>query len=138
MRVLRAIWKWLLRLFNSDRAVAFRFVVTIGDVSVYLDGDSMALLLTDIQKATLTVVAVDAKGFPTTKFTGTPAWTISDPTVGVVVPAVDGLTAVLSAGDPGLAQVKAAAGPVEGTLDIDVEPSDAVTLSIVAGAPEAQ
>lgn len=138
MRILRAIWLFLLRLFGSNRAVAFRFIVTIGDVVVYLDGDSMALLLTDIQKATLTVVAVDVKGHPTTKFSGLPVWTISDPLVGVVVPAIDGLTAVISAGDPGLAQVKAASGLIEGTLDIDVEPSDAVSLTIVAGAPEAQ
>lgn len=140
-RVIRAIWDFLSRLFGhkteSDVAVAFRFTATIEGIDVPL-GEGMALLLTDTQKVTLSVQAVDKKGFATTKFTGTPVWAINDGTVGVLTPAADGLSAELVAGAPGVAQVSATAGAVSGTLDVDVEPGDAATLVVTAGTPSEQ
>ena len=103
----------------------------------------MALLLTDTQKVLLSIQPVDAKGYPA-KVDGVPAWDTSDPTVVDIVPSVDGLSCEVFADAPGIAQVTVQADAdlgsgvrtIAGTLDIQVEPGEAVGLTITAGVPE--
>lgn len=104
------------------------------------------LQLTDVQKCTLTIAPVDAAGNPAT-LDGAPAWTSSNPTVLDVVAGADGLTAVVTALGPlGDSQVSVSAdarvGPdvvtLTGTLDVNVAASEATTLGITAGTPEAK
>lgn len=109
------------------------------------EGDIM-LQLTDVQKCTLTIAPVDAAGNPAA-LDGAPAWTSSNPTVLDVVAGSDGLTAVVTALGPlGDSQVSVSAdarvGPdvvtLTGTLDVNVAASEATTLGITAGTPEAK
>ena len=105
----------------------------------------MALLLTDTQKVTFSIQPVDAKGAPA-KVDGAPVWTVTDPTVGVITPAADGLSAEFVAGLPGVCQVAVSADAdlgegivtIQSTADVQVEGGQAVSLPVTAGVPEAQ
>lgn len=106
----------------------------------------MSLLLTDVQKVTLTVAPLDAAGNPG-KIDGKPTWTSSDESIATVAASDDGLSAVVTAVGPlGTVQIVAKADAdlgegvkeISGTLDIEVQGSEAVSLGINAGTPEAK
>jgi hypothetical protein len=104
----------------------------------------MSLILTDLQKVTLSIQPVDAVGNPA-RVDGVPAWSCSDETVVTIDVAGDGLSCVAtSVGPLGTAQVNVTADAdlgdgvksIAGTLDVEVMASEAVSLTIVAGTPE--
>jgi hypothetical protein len=100
-------------------------------------------VLTDVQKAPLTISPVDAAG-NAAPVEGV-VWSSSDPTVLTVEAAPDGLSAVITAVGPlGDAQVSVTAdaqigdGVTEltGVLAVRVVASQAVAFNITAGTPE--
>lgn len=102
------------------------------------------LLLTTAQKVQLSIRPVDAYGNPA-RIDGTPTWSSSDASIGTMEVAPDGLSAYfITAGVIGLCQVSVQADAdlgsgtrtIAATLDIQVEPSEAVALSIISAAPE--
>ena len=101
------------------------------------------LLLRDDQKVSLSIQPLDAKGNPA-RVDGVPAWSVSDPSLGTVQAAADGLSAVFTAQQTGTVQVSvtvdADLGPgvraLSGTLDIQIEPGEAVSIGIIAGVPQ--
>ena len=102
------------------------------------------LVLTNAQKVTLSVEALDQYGNPA-KIDGVPSWQVSDAAIGNITPAADGLSAVfVTTGTLGVVQVSAQADadlgagvrPLTATLDIAVEASEAVVLGLKAGVPE--
>ena len=103
---------------------------------------SMALTLTDSQKAALTIAPVDAKGAPAS-LDGAPVWASSDETIVTVAASADGLSAEVSAVRPGAATVTVTGDsligdgttPIVGTLDVTVIAGQAVKIDITAGAP---
>lgn len=97
--------------------------------------------LKDSQQVPFTVVAKDAKGNPTTAFDAVPTWGVSDGTILKVVPAADGLSAVVSPVGPlgtGQLQFNALSDgkALSGALDVQIVPGDAVSVDLVAGTPE--
>lgn len=143
--------KFLHELFQryKRRAVGFRWTVKTSAGTVTFtpsEGDTvMALLLTTTQKVTLSIQPVDAKGFPA-RVDGVPVWSVSDASVANLVTSADGLSVEVFAGFPGTAQVLveadadlgAGSRPLQGTLDLIVEPGEAVSLTITAGVPSQQ
>jgi hypothetical protein len=111
-----------------------------------VEGEVMALTLTAVQQASLSVKAVDAKGNPAevenVVFDG------SDPNIITLLPdAEDPTTAwVVAVGTPGNAQVTVTADAdigegeknLQGILDVTVVAAEAVALEIEAGVPEDQ
>jgi hypothetical protein len=101
------------------------------------------LVLTDQQKAPLSVTGTDAKGQPATLPAGSVVFATADPTVAAVTDNGDG-TAVVTGGNEGTAIVSATftpgdgSAPVVGQLSVQIVGGAAVALSIVAGAPTAQ
>lgn len=109
-----------------------------------LTGELTMLLLTNAQKVSLSIQPVDAFGQPA-RVDGVPAWAVSDDTLATITPATDGLSAVVEPiGPVGTVQVQVTADAdlgggvrsISGTLDVQIEASEAVSLTIVAGAPE--
>lgn len=105
-----------------------------------------ALLLNDVQKSELSIQPVSAAGNPA-RVDGVPQWRSSDDTVLVVTAAEDGLSAVITTtGKLGTAQVSVTADadlgegvkPISGVLDVEVQASEAVGLTIAAAAPTAK
>lgn len=130
------------------RSGKVRLRLTVGPISEReLDADEGeidVLVLTDLQKCTISVAFTDAAGNPAT-VDGTPTWTSSDPSIILVTPADDGMSAVATTVGPlGTSQVAVTADadlgagitPVTGTLDIQVIASQAVAASIATGTPE--
>lgn len=104
------------------------------------------LVLTDLQKVTLSIAPVDALGQPAV-VEGVPVWASSAPEICTVTPSADGLTAVvLTVGPLGTAQISVSADAdltegvttISGVLDVQVTASQAVSLAISAGVPEAK
>jgi hypothetical protein len=111
---------------------------------VFAEGkEAQMLLMTIDQKVTLSIQPVDRLGNPA-RVDGAPVWTLSDGAVGAIEPAADGMSATFVSAALGITQlvVKADADlgagtrTIQGTLDIQVESGEAVSLAIVAGAPE--
>lgn len=109
-----------------------------------LTGGRIMLVLTNVQQVTLTLEALDQYG-NVAKIDGVPAWQVSDPAIGTITPAADGLSAVfVTTAVLGTIQVSAQADadlgagvrPLTATLDIAVEASEAVALGLKAGVPE--
>lgn len=103
----------------------------------------MSLILTDIQEVELSIKPVTAAGNPAT-VDGAPVWGVSNPDVGTMVVAADGMSAkFVTSGKLGTAQINVTADadmgsgttPINGTLDIEVVASQAVGFSIVTGTP---
>lgn len=101
------------------------------------------ILLTNAQKVPLSIQPLDQYGNPA-RVDGVPVWNNSDEALGTLTVAADGLSAEYSTLGPiGTAQVSVTADAdlgagvrsLTGTLDIQVEPSEAVTLNIAAGVP---
>lgn len=104
----------------------------------------MALILTDLEKVSLSVAFTTAVGNPAT-VDGVPVWATSDESVLSVVASEDGLSAVVTTVGPlGSAQVSVTADadlgegvkPLVGTLDVTVVGSEAVFAIVAASAPE--
>jgi len=106
----------------------------------------MALVLTDIQKVTLSISPKSAAGNPA-PVDGVPSWSVSDTSVASIVVSENGLSAeVVTTGALGTVQVVVDADAdlgegvetITGVLDIEVKASAAVTLDIGAGVPESK
>jgi uncharacterized protein YjdB len=108
------------------------------------------LVLTDTQKATVTLEPKNSKGNPA-PVDGVPQWSSSNPAVATVEPSTDGMTAVVKAVTVGSTQISAVVDAdldpgtgsenvreITGTLDVDVKASEAVTMGLTAGTPEEQ
>jgi hypothetical protein len=101
--------------------------------------------LTDVQKVSLAIAPVNAKGKPA-PVDGVPAWTNSNEIAASLSIADDGLSAVLFANEAGTTQVMVSVDadmgegvvPITGILDVQVLPSMAVSIAIVPGVPENQ
>ncbi len=103
------------------------------------------MILTVDQKVKLTIAPVDKYGNPA-PVEGI-VWISSDPTIMTVEVSPDGLSAAaVTAGKIGTAQVSVVADAkigeevkeITGVIDFDVKGGEAVTLSVMAGAPEAK
>ena len=104
------------------------------------------LILTDVQKVTLSISPKGAAGNPAPVQDVT--WEVSDPTIVTVTPdAANPLSAVVTTtGTLGTAQVSASADAdmgdgvktITGVLDIEVRASEAVMFDINAGVPESR
>jgi len=106
----------------------------------------MSLILTDVQKVSLSIQPVDAAGNPA-KVDGLPEWQSSDPTVLSLTVAADGLSAeVMTLGPLGTCQISVSADAdmgtgvhsITGLLDVEVVASDAVSVAVTAGIPESR
>lgn len=92
------------------------------------------------QNLPIAIVAEDKFGNPTGAFDSAPAWSLTDPTLGSVAPAADGLSAVVSpSGKLGSCQVQvlgqADGKAIQGSLDLVLIPGDATQIVLQAGAP---
>lgn len=100
------------------------------------------LILKATQKVPLAVSFQDAEGNPAS-VEGIPVWGVSDPSVGVLNVAPDGLSAELLAGSPTTGQVNVTADadlgsgvtPVLGVLDVQIVAGDAAVATLSAGTP---
>jgi len=101
----------------------------------------MELVITDSQQFRVEIQPVDRAGNPGT-LTSEPVWSASDPTILTVVPAADGMSAVVSAmGKLGAAQVNVTAdgdptpgvNTITGTVDVQVVGGKAVSLHFTVG-----
>lgn len=130
------------------RKIKPRIVFTSAKIDAYnlVQGDLRMLKITDSQNVTLTIKPVDKKGNPA-PVDGVPVWATSDDTKATVAPAVDGLSAVVSAVGPlGAVQISVSADAdlgtgvksITGLLDIEVIAGEAAALAIEAGAPVEQ
>lgn len=105
----------------------------------------MALILTDTQKVTVTFAAKTALDRPA-RVDGIPQWSTSNPAVCTITPASDGLSAVLKATATGTSQISVTADAdlgagvrnITATGDVEVRPSEAVSVGITFGTPEEQ
>ena len=96
----------------------------------------MQTTISEKMKFSLTVALVSAAGNPVQP-AALPTWASSDESVATVVPAVDGLSAeVLSTGVPGTASITASVDGLTATDEVTVSAGPAVTLTLIAGAPE--
>jgi len=101
-------------------------------------------ILTDEQKVSVAVSFVDAAGNPAV-VEGAPVWASSDPAILTVVPAADGLSAVVSTVGPlGTAQISVKADAdlspgiteIVGVQGFQVVASQAVAANFAVGTPE--
>ena len=105
----------------------------------------MATSLTATQQVNYTISPRNRKGGPAA-VDGIPEWAVSDETVMSVVPAPDGMSALVVAVAPGTARVVVTADadlgagvePLIGTDDVTVTPGTATTLALSAGTPQEQ
>lgn len=106
----------------------------------HFNKEETKMILKDSQKLPMSIAAVDKFGNPAGAFDAAPAWSVVDPTLGVLTVAADGLSAeFLPSGVLGTSQVQVAAlasgHSIVGSLDISVVAGDAVSIQIQAGAP---
>jgi hypothetical protein len=129
---------------HRKREDEFRFRIgPVSDRKINQQGTlPMALILTDVQHAALTLEADDAAGNPVSfNFPSPPTWSSSDPTVLTVNPSADGSSAdIATTGKLGGAQVSVSGTDADGAaltglLDVTVVTSKATTFKIVAGTP---
>ena len=101
----------------------------------------MELVITDSQQFKVEIQPVDRAGNPGTLASG-PVWSASDPTILMVVPAADGMSAVVSAmGKLGAARVNVTAegdptpgvNTITGTVDVQVVGGKAVSHHFTVG-----
>lgn len=102
-----------------------------------------ALVLTDLQKVSLSLLITNAVGNPA-PVDGPPTWTLSVPGVVSLVVAPDGMSAVATSIAAGLTRLTVSADAdlssgvkqISTFLDIQVVASEAVSIIIVAASPE--
>ena len=136
-------WDWLFNWFRKP-AKTFQWWVLYRH-RLFYGVKSMSFTLSSIEKVSLLIQPVNAKGNPA-PIDGVPVWTISDPTVATLIVADDGLTASLVAINPGSVQITVQAdadlGPgtklITGTLDVTVTAAEAVAINIIPGVAELQ
>jgi len=102
--------------------------------------------LTNSQQILLTLAPKDRRG-ETAPVDGIPTWASSDETLLAVLPAADGMSALVKAVGPlGDGRVTATADadlgdgvvPITGAADFTVTPGQATVLELAAGSPEEQ
>lgn len=121
------------------------WVLHIGAIRFFSTGGTdMAVVLTNDQKVSVAIQPVDRFG-NVARVDGIPTWSLSDPGVGTLEVTPDGLVALFTTTGPlGVTQVQVQADAdlgggvktLSGTLDIQVEAGEAVSLGLVAGVPE--
>lgn len=103
----------------------------------------MKLVLTDIQQVELSIAPVDAAGNPA-PVDGVPTWDVSDPTLGTLTVATNGLSAMfVTSGKLGSGQINVSADAdmgegvktITGVQEIEITASEATSLGITAGTP---
>lgn len=102
--------------------------------------------ITAVEQVPVTASAVDAKGNPVqTTFAAPPTWVSSDTTILTLVPAADGLSAIVTAvGKLGTASVTVSAtptgasAPISGSASVQVTAGAAAALSLVFSAATLQ
>ncbi len=103
------------------------------------------LVLTDVQKVALAINPVSAAG--NSAAVESVSWSVSDDTLFTLEVSEDGLSAVLfTTGKLGSGQVNVVADAdlgdgvteIAGALEVSVQASEAVSLNISAGTPEAK
>lgn len=118
--------------------------ITPGDFTV--QGEHMIVILPDTHQFPVSISIVDAKGNPA-QVEGVPVWASSDESVALVVPASDGLSAVVAAVGPlGTCQITVTADAdlgegvtnISGLLDVTVVASAAVGITLNPGPTEPQ
>jgi len=95
------------------------------------------------QTITLTATPRNDKG-GVARVAGVPTWVLSDPALGVITPAADGLSAqFLSVADglcqatiSGNADLKGGTRIITGTIDLDIAPREAVAFEVTANTPQ--
>lgn len=110
-----------------------------------IQGDIKMLILTNSQEVDLAIKPLDRRGKPA-QVDGVPAWSLSNPALGQLVVADDGLSSVFKALDNGTVQVSVSADAdlgdgvetISGTLDIEIVSGKATSLGIIAGTPREQ
>jgi len=129
---------------RHKRKPHFRFIVLYRMNNQIITSEVSMLILLDNQKVSVVIQPVSVKGNPAV-LDDIPVWSVSDETLVSVVPAEDGMSAVVTAVGPiGAAQVTVKGdadlgeGVVEitGILDIEILASDAATFVITPGTPE--
>lgn len=102
------------------------------------------LQLQDDQHCPLAIQALDHANNPVTLPPGAVSWTSSNPSVAVVTPSADGMSAnVAAAGPLGTAQVGVSVdlgggNALTGSLDVVVVAGQAATIQVVPGTPVAK
>ncbi len=105
---------------------------------ITVSGAHMSAIISDTQSITARIAPKDAKGNPA-PLDGVPAWTVADESLVEIMPADDGLSALLTAVGPlGTTQIHVQADAdlgegvvtIEGLTDITVIAGQAVSLDI--------
>jgi hypothetical protein len=109
---------------------------------VTLEGDITMYKIPNIYDLSLSIQPVDAKGQPA-PVDGVPVWAVSDEAIAALNPAADGLSCVVVPLVPlsSTFQVRVTADAdlgdgtrtLEGSIDLEVGPSEAVALGITVG-----
>lgn len=95
----------------------------------------------DTQQVTASLAVTDSKLQPVAQptFDSPPAWTIDNPAVATLTPSADGLSCLLVASLPGVANLTVSATAsgqaFAGTLPVQVTVGDAAAISISLGTP---
>lgn len=131
-QVIRVLLAWL-----KPKGKAVRLALLVNGKEVTM------LLLTIDQKVALRIQPVDRLGNPA-RVDGLPHWALSDMSIGTLEVAADGMSAVFVTSALGVTQVNVSADAdlgtgvrtIAGTLDVQVESGEAVSLTVLANAPE--
>lgn len=122
-------------------------ILTLFINNIQIKGTIMTIKLSDIQKVSGSVSAVDAKGFAAQLEAGSFVYSSSDEAVATVAQdPSDESKFTIVAGVPGTAQIQFSADAdlgegvttLSGTVDVEVTVSQAVSLSASLGVPENQ
>jgi hypothetical protein len=135
-----SLWSWVKAAVSAIATIGKKQAVRVR-VSAKGVVNGMLLLTLD-QKVPITAQPVDVADNPA-RVAGPPTWTLSDPSLGTLVVATDGLSAMFSPSSLGAAQLRVEADGdlgagtrvIFGTLDISVESGAAVRILVLAGTP---
>lgn len=122
-------------------AIRLRFEALLGSMAVRFIGETTVITTID-KNVRLAVTPLDRLNAPSV-VDGPPVWSTSEPAVGTLAVAPDGLSATFTTAALGITQITVTAdgdmGPgsrtVTGTFDIQVEQGEAQTL-LIAGVEE--
>lgn len=132
---------------SENLVIGFRRRGKAKSVHFFQNGKEISMLqMTYTQKAPVSLVIKDAKGKPA-RVDGIPEWSSSDDAVATVEDvAADGMSATIVGKDTGVCQVNVSADadlgtgvkPINGFLDVNINPGEAVTVELQAGTPVEQ
>jgi hypothetical protein len=115
---------------------AVRLVIKLGGTT---KGNDQMQKVSDTGSVTFTLEADDAMGNPGAKLEAIPAYSLSDATLGAVVPAADGMSGEIKlSGKLGVAKLLVVAGELKGESEeftVEVGAATSLKLSIAALAP---